>query len=145
MGRTKSKAKAGEAVEAARPYVKRIVEDEELRENLREVYESGKRAYERAAGKRPGDLLEDKKLQKELHEAGDALKAVTEALRKPEKRKSGGHPFAKLLLVAIIGAILALVLSEGLRKAVLDQLFGAEEEFEYTTTTSPPASSSPSA
>ena len=34
----------------------------------------------------------------------------------------------------------ALAVSEGLRKKVLDALFGAEEEFEYTsTTTTPPA------
>jgi hypothetical protein len=32
----------------------------------------------------------------------------------------------------------ALVVSEGLRKKVLDALFGAEEEFEYTSTTSTP-------
>ncbi len=142
-GRTKSKAKASEAVEAARPYVKRIVEDEDLRENLREVYESGRKAYERAsATKKPADLLDDKKLQNELRDASDALKAVTDALREPEKRKRcGGSSFAKLLLLAIVGAILALVFSEGLRKALLDQLFGAEEEFEYTTTTTPPAAS----
>ena len=33
--------------------------------------------------------------------------------------------------------MLALALSEDLRKAVLDKLFGAEEEFEYTSTTTP--------
>jgi hypothetical protein len=43
----------------------------------------------------------------------------------------------KLLFVAMIGAVLALALSEDLRKAVLDKLFGAEEEFEYTSTTAP--------
>lgn len=142
-GRTKSKAKASEAVDAARPYVKRIVEDEELRDNLREVYESGRKAYDRASStKKPADLLDDKKLQNELRDASDALKAVTDALREPEKSKKCGKPsFGKLLFIALIGAILALVLSEGLRKALLDQLFGAEEEFEYTTTTSPPAAS----
>ena len=142
-GRSKSKAKASEAVEAARPYVKRIVEDEDLRDNLREVYESGRKAYERAAAsKKPAELLDDKKLQNELRDASDALKAVTDALREPEKsRKCGGGGFFKLLLIAVIGAILALVFSEGLRKALLDQLFGAEEEFEYTTTTAPPAAS----
>ena len=47
----------------------------------------------------------------------------------------------KLLLIAFIGAVLAIALSEDLRKAVLDQLFGAEEEFEYTSTTAPPPAS----
>jgi hypothetical protein len=43
-----------------------------------------------------------------------------------------------------VGGGLALALSEGLRKKVLDALFGAEEEFEYTSSTSAQPSSSPS-
>jgi len=39
-------------------------------------------------------------------------------------------------VIAIVGAVIALAVSEGARKAVLDALFGAEEEFEYTSTTS---------
>jgi hypothetical protein len=39
-------------------------------------------------------------------------------------------------MLAIIGGVVALVVSEGARKAVLDALFGAEEEFEYTSTSS---------
>ena len=35
----------------------------------------------------------------------------------------------------IVAAGAALALSEGLRKKVLDALFGAEEEFEYSSTT----------
>jgi hypothetical protein len=43
-----------------------------------------------------------------------------------------------------VGGIVALVASEGLRKKVLDALFGAEEEFEYTASTTPePTGSSP--
>ena len=45
----------------------------------------------------------------------------------------------------LVAAGAALALSEGLRKKVLDALFGAEEEFEYTSTTSPSNSSGASA
>ena len=51
----------------------------------------------------------------------------------PKKQRSGG--FGKLLLLGLVGGAVALALSEGLRKKVLDALFGAEEEFEYTSTT----------
>ena len=44
----------------------------------------------------------------------------------------------RFLLLLTFGAILALVLSSGLRSKVLDMMFGAEEEFDYTSTTSPP-------
>ena len=82
-------------------------------------------------------MLEDKKLQKDLRSASESLRAASEALREPEKKDKS--TLGRLLLIALIGAVLALALSEELRKAVLDQLFGAEEEFEYTSTTSPPA------
>ena len=80
-------------------------------------------------------MLEDKKLQKDLRNASEALRAASDALREPEK-KSGGSTFGRLLLIAFIGAVLAIALSEDLRKTLLDKLFGAEEEFEYTSTTS---------
>ena len=41
--------------------------------------------------------------------------------------------------LALVGGGLALAISEDLRKKVLDALFGAEEEFEYTSTTAPAA------
>lgn len=129
------KIKASNAADTARPYVQRLIEDDELRDNLREAYDAGRDAYSRASGaKRPSDVLEDKKLQKDLRNASEALRAASEALREPEK-KDGGGTFGKLLLIAFIGAILALALSEDLRKTLLDKLFGAEEEFEYTSTT----------
>ena len=44
-----------------------------------------------------------------------------------------------MLFLGIVGAGLALALSEDLRNKLLDALFGAEEEFDYTSTTAPPA------
>ena len=136
----KKAAKAGAgaigAAQAARsnPYVQRVVEDEELRDNLRTAFDSAKNAYERMSnGKGPAKaILDDKKTQKELREAASSLKSAADSLRsKPKKRKRK----RKLLLVGIVGAGLALGLSEGLRNKVLDALFGAEEEFEYTSST----------
>jgi hypothetical protein len=50
--------------------------------------------------------------------------------------ESGGGA-GRLLLLLIIGAILALALSKDLRGKLLDLLFGAEEEFDYSSTTMP--------
>ena len=90
-------------------------------------------------GKHPTkQVFEDKKLQKDVKEAAESFKEAAVALRSaqhPQKRKRGR--IGKLLVVAIVGAVIALAVSEDLRKKVLDALFGAEEEFEYTSTTSP--------
>jgi hypothetical protein len=61
------------------------------------------------------------------------------ALREAPRSQRGGG-LGRLLLVGLVGGGLALALSEGLRKKVLDTLFGAEEEFEYTSTTTSTAS-----
>jgi hypothetical protein len=117
------------------PYVQRLVEDDELRDNLRTAYESARKAYGRISnGKGPAKaILDDKKTQKELREAAHAMREAADTLRgakKKRKRRRGGR-----LLIVLIGVGAALALSEGLRKKVLDALFGAEEEFEYSSTT----------
>jgi hypothetical protein len=129
--------RAGDLYEAARenPYVQRLIEDEDLRDNLKDAYSSAKKAYSRATGNGKGTVkavTSDKKVQKEMRQAAEALQEARERLQKPKKK----HRFGKLILLAIIGGVAALVVSEGARKAVLDALFGAEEEFEYTSSTS---------
>ena len=138
---TKTKAQRGadrarDAAQSAssNPYIRKLIEDEELRENIRSAYASAKSAYGRVSnGKGPAKaLLDDKKVHKDLRKSAEALREATDALR--EKRK---RTWPRLVLIALLGAGLALALSEDLRKAVLDKLFGAEEEFEYTSTTTP--------
>jgi hypothetical protein len=129
--------RAGDLYEAARenPYVQRLIEDEDLRENLKDAYGSAKKAYGRATGNGKGTVkavTSDKKVQKEMRQAAEALQEARDRLQKPQKK----HTLRKLILLSIVGGIVAMVVSEGARKAVLDALFGAEEEFEYTSTTS---------
>ena len=135
----KKAAKAQRAAVKARynPYVQRVVDDEDLRADIVQAYESSRDAFGRLSnGKSPSkQLFDDKKLQKDLKQAAESFRDAAVALREaPKKQKSGGG-FGKLLIVTVVGAGLALALSEGLRKKVLDALFGAEEEFEYTSTT----------
>jgi hypothetical protein len=128
--------RAGDLYSAARenPYVQRLIEDDDLRENLREAFDSARGALDRANGKGVAKAVtSDKKTQKELRKAAESLQEATERLRKPKKKKSR---LGRLLLLALVGAAAALILSEGARKTVLDALFGAEEEFEYTSSTS---------
>ncbi|HEX5308730.1 MAG TPA: hypothetical protein VFW38_06585 [Solirubrobacteraceae bacterium] len=130
--------KAGEAV-LGNDYLRRLVEDEKLRENLLAAYASARSAYGRVSNGKPTGkaLLEDRKLQRELAEAVGALKEASYAIRQPPakpKRKGG---LARTLLLVLVGAALALALSEDLRSKLLDLLFGAEEEFDYSSTTMP--------
>jgi hypothetical protein len=137
----KGAASAGSAYAAVKtsPYVQRLIEDAELRDNIREAYESARKAYGRLSnGKAPTKaLLEDKKLHKELSNAAEALRDAGAALKEGPKKKKKRR-LGRVLLLGIVGGALALALSEGLRSKVLDLLFGAEEEFDYSSTTAPP-------
>ncbi len=136
MSKTKA-ARATDIYETARenPYVQRLIEDEDLRDNLREAFESAKKAYSRATGNGKGAVkavTTDKKVQKEMRKTAELLQQANDRLQKPKRKSRLG----KLVLLALVGAVVAVVLSEGARKTVLDTLFGAEEEFEYSSTTS---------
>ena len=124
----------------ANPYIQRLIEDADLRDNVRKALDSTKSAYERLMnGKTPAKaLVDDKKLQNDVKNAFEAIRDATQALSDaPKKRARKAGNLGRKLLIVAIGGGLALVGSETLRSKVLDALFGAEEEFEYT----PPAGS----
>jgi hypothetical protein len=129
--------KAGKAAAGARanPYVQRFIEDPELRDNVRAAVDHARHAYKRMSnGKGPAKaVMEDRKLHKELRATADSLKEAGDQLRGKRKKHRG----RKLLMLAVLGAAAFLVANEGARKALLDRIFGAEEEFEYTSTTTP--------
>jgi hypothetical protein len=135
---TQTADRAADVYSAARenPYVQRLIEDEDLRESLRDAFEAARGAYSRATGNGKGTvkaMTSDKKVQKDLRQAAESLREASDQLRAPKKRK---HRLGRLILFGLVAATIALVLSEDARKTVLDALFGAEEEFEYTSSTS---------
>ena len=61
-----------------------------------------------------------------------SLRDASDRLRGKAKKRRWG----RLFMLALVGAAIAIALNDDLRKTVLDRLFGAEEEFEYSSTTS---------
>jgi len=116
-------------------YLRRLMEDEDLRDSVRDAFEAARDAYDRLSsnGSVIDTAIDDKKLHKDLKQTAESLRDASNRLRGQEKKRHWG----RLILIGVAGAVLALVISEDLRKAVLDKLFGAEEEFEYTSTTTP--------
>ena len=100
MAAKKKAAKAGAGAVAAghavqsNPYIQRLIEDQELRDNLRSAFDSAKKAYGRASsGKGPATkaLMDDKKVQRDLKEAAESLRDASEALRGPKQKKRKGR------------------------------------------------------
>ncbi|HEY2656611.1 MAG TPA: hypothetical protein VGI55_12535 [Solirubrobacteraceae bacterium] len=135
-----------DTINKATPYIRRLVQDAQLRENVKTAFDSSKSAYSRLAnGKAPTKaLLEDKKLQRDLHVAIEALRDATTALTEAPKKRRKSRGIGRKLLILSLGFGLALAGSEKLRTKVLDAVFGKEEEFQYTpppsTPSTPPSS-----
>ena len=123
----------------ANPYVRRVAEDPAIRDNARVAYESAREAIERAkhSDNIVNALFDDRKLQSDLRTLGESVAEARGRLVQPPKRRK--RRWGRAILLLGVGAVLAIALSEGLRNKVLDVLFGAEEEFDYVSTTAPPA------
>ena len=136
-GATKARNAASSA--GSNPYLRRMIEDEELRTSVRTAFDAARDAYERLSSNGKGPIntaIDDKKVHNDLKVAAESLRDASERLRGKRRERRWG----RLLMIGLAGAALAIILSEDVRKAVLDKLFGAEEEFEYSSTT---AASSP--
>ncbi len=138
-------SKTGKAARSAQQsrFIQRLVEDEDVRANLLSAYGAARSAYGRMSNGKPATqaLFEDRKLQEELTNAANALRQAGASLREasvappaPARRRRG---LGRSILLLAVGSAAALALSEGLRSKLLDLLFGAEEEFDYSPTTAP--------
>ena len=137
MAKSTKGTRARKAVGSAadNPYLRRLMEDEELRDSVRDAFEAARDAYARLSsnGNVIDTAIDDKKLHRDLKDTAENLRDASNRLRGKEKERHWG----RLIMIGLAGALLAIILSEDIRKAVLDKLFGAEEEFEYTSTTTP--------
>ena len=137
----------------ANPYIQRLIEDGELRENISTAVDSSRSAYNAllSSGSPQKAVFEDDKLHGHVSSAASAIRDIATTLNdvpngkvKKTKPKKKGLRLGRKLLLVLVAAGAALALSEPLRNKVLDALFGAEEEFQYTppaaTTSEPPAS-----
>jgi len=111
MAAKKKAAKAGAAAVAVKnsPYVQRVIEDDDLRQNLWQAYESARDAAARLGnGKSPTkQIFDDKKLQKDLKNAAESFRDASVALREAPKQKKG-LSFGRLLLLTIVSGGVAL-------------------------------------
>jgi hypothetical protein len=136
-----AKDRIGKASEAVRgnEYLRRLIEDDELRDSLLAAYGAARSAYGRVGNGKPltKALMEDRKLKRELAEAAGALREASMSLKDGSRKRKRKGGVGRALMLLIVGAVLAIALSEDLRSKVLDLMFGAEEEFDYSSTTMP--------
>jgi hypothetical protein len=144
----KTKDKLLDRAGSARPYIERALTDEELRQNVRNAYESAREVYDELIGGRGAlkvgaRVATDKDIQERLKEAIDELRQAADRV---QGRKEHGARNTFLLLIGIaLGALFNPISGAQTRKWLSDTMFGSSDDFTYqgggNSHSGPPSSS----
>jgi len=126
--------KAKDRLEDAKPYVKRAIQDEELRESLRSAFATARDVYDELLGNRgvtgiASKVATDQDLQDQLRSAIEDLRSAANRIQGVESHKSRN---SSLLLVGIaLGILFNPITGPETRRWLKDTIFGADDEFGY--------------
>lgn len=123
--------KAKDRIALATPYVKRAIEDEEVRENLKSAIAAARELYdELIVGRRPSAMAArvatDSDIQDNLRSAIDDLKKA--ATRVQGKKEHSSRNAVLLLAGIVLGILFNPVTGPQTRKWLSDLVFGEEGE-----------------
>src|SRR5919197_3142134 len=130
----KTRDKVLEKTGSARPYLERAFTDEDLRNNVRNAFDSAREVYNELLGGRGAipvatRVATDKEIQERLKEAIDELR---EAADRVQGKKEHATRNTLLLLTGIaLGVLFNPISGSQTRKWLSDRLFGSGDEFTY--------------
>jgi hypothetical protein len=130
----KTKDKVSDAASTVKPYVDRALHDDDLRENVRNAYESARSIYDELIGPRrvaglATRVATDKEIQQELKSVIAELRQAADRVQGKEPHK--GRNSTLLFLGIVLGALFNPVTGQQTREWVSNRLFGGNDDFTY--------------
>jgi hypothetical protein len=127
-------AKAKDRVADVKPYVRRAIQDEELRENLRSAFATARDVYDELIGGRgvtgvANKVASDKDIQDQLRSAIEDLRAAANRIQGKEEHK--GRNTSLLVAGIALGILFNPMTGPETRRWLKDKIFGENEEFGY--------------
>jgi len=131
---TKTADKVSDAAATVRPYVERALNDAELRDTVRNAYESARTIYDELIGNRGVSgaakrVASDKDIQDELRSAVADLRKAASRIRGEEERK--GRNSGLLFFGILLAIVFNPVTGPAVRKWISEHVFGEGGDFTY--------------
>jgi hypothetical protein len=130
----KTRDKVLDRAGSARPYIERAMNDEDLRDNVRNAFDSAREIYNELIGGRGAipvatRVATDKHIQDRLKDAIDELRQAADRV---QGKKDHGARNTMLLLTGItLGILFNPVSGSETRKWLSDRIFGPSDDFTY--------------
>jgi hypothetical protein len=130
----KTKDKVLDRAGGARPYIERAMKDEDLRQNVRNAFESAREVYNELIGGRGAipvatRVATDKEIQDRLKDAIDELRQAADRVQ--GKRDHGARNTTLLITGIALGILFNPISGGKTRKWLSDAIFGSSDEFTY--------------
>ena len=127
-------ANARDRIEDAKPYVKRAIEDEVLRENLRSAFATARGVYDELIANRgvtgvATKVATDQDIQDQLRSAIQDLRDAADRIQGHQDHK--GRNSSLLLIGITLGLLFNPLTGPETRRWLKDKIFGEDEEFGY--------------